>query len=86
MATKNDLKGWVVQALTAQGGEAHIAAVAKHVWDNHEAELRASGELFYTWQYDLRWAANELRAEGHLQPKPKGDREPWRLPNTAARF
>lgn len=24
MATKNDLKGWVVQALTAQGGEAPI--------------------------------------------------------------
>jgi len=82
MTTKNDLKDWVVQALKAHGGEARIPVVAKHVWDNHEPELRASGELFYTWQYDIRWAANRLRDEGHLQPKPKGDRGPWRLPNT----
>ena len=79
MATKNDLKSWVIQALKEQGGSAPIPEVAKHIWDNHEAELRASGDLFYTWQYDMRWAADQLRAEYLLQPKPRGDRGPWRL-------
>ncbi len=79
MATKSDLKAWIVQALSAQGGRASIPAVAKHVWDNHEAELKASGDLFYTWQYDIRWAADQLRGEHKLQPKPRGDKGPWRL-------
>ena len=79
MATKNDLKSWVIQALKEQGGSARIPEVAKHIWDNHEAELRASGDLFYTWQYDMRWAADRLRAEYRLQPKPRGERGPWRL-------
>ena len=79
MANKNDLKSWVIQALMAQSGSAHIAQVAKHIWDHHDAELRASGDLFYTWQYDMRWAADQLRAENRLKPKPRGDRGPWRL-------
>jgi hypothetical protein len=79
MATKDDLKDWVIQALMAHRGEAPIIGVAKHIWDTHESELRASGDLFYSWQYDMRWAADQLRREGRLQPKPKGDRGPWRL-------
>lgn len=83
MATKNDLKAWVVEALKVSGGQATIPDVAKHIWDHHEADLRKSGELFYTWQYDMRWAANQLRAEHKLQPKPRGDNGPWRLAGTA---
>ncbi len=79
MATKGDLKSWVLQALNDHGGSATIVQVATHIWDNHEAELRASGDLFYTWQYYMRWAADELRAERRLRPKPRGDRGPWRL-------
>jgi hypothetical protein len=79
MAKRSDLKDWVVEALKANGGSATIPEVAKHIWENHEAELRASGELFYTWQYEARWAANQLRKEHKLQPKPRGDRGQWRL-------
>lgn len=79
MVTKDDLKEWIIEALKAQGGTAAIPLVAKHIWDKHEAELRASGDLFYTWQYDVRWAADQLREEGKLQPKPRGDKGPWRL-------
>ncbi|SDW39046.1 hypothetical protein SAMN05444006_10397 [Allgaiera indica] len=25
-----------------------------------------SGDLFYTWQYDMRWAAQNLRGAGKL--------------------
>lgn len=67
MPTKDDLKDWVVAALRAQGGSAHLLDIAKWLWDNHEQELRASGNLFYTWQYDMRWAATRLRHEGVLE-------------------
>ena len=79
MATRDDLKTWVLEALRFHGGQASIIDVAKHIWNNHEAELRTSGDLFYCWQYDMRWAANSLRSERQLQPKPKGDLGPWRL-------
>jgi len=35
-------------------GETSIVRIAKHIWDCHEADLRASGDLFFTWQYDMR--------------------------------
>ena len=79
MATKDDLKDWVIEALTAQEGSAHHVQVAKYIWQNHEADLIASGDLLYTWQYDMRWATDQLRRQGRLLPKPKGDRGPWRL-------
>jgi hypothetical protein len=77
---KDILKDWVVEALEASDGRAaHHVAVAKYIWANYQAELEASGDLFFAWQYDLRWAAGELRREGRLRPKPKGDKGPWRL-------
>jgi len=75
MAIKADLEDWVIQALHALDGEAHLVRVAEHIWTNHEADLRASGDLFYTWQYDMRWAAQNLQKAGKLQKLSKS----WRL-------
>ncbi len=66
MADKSDLKTWVVDALEATGGTSTIVEVARHIWDHHEQELRRSGDLFFTWQYDMRWAATALRKEGKM--------------------
>ena len=68
MATKHDLQDWIIEALTASGGAARLLDVSRYVWREHEAELRASGDLFYTWQYDLRWAATKLRHTSRLKP------------------
>ena len=68
MADKSDLATWVFEAVRALGGSASLVGVAKHIWDNHEAQLRASGPLFYTWQYDMRWAADSLRRSGRFKP------------------
>jgi hypothetical protein len=65
-ATKENLKAWVVEALRARGGRAHLVDVAKHIWKHHRTDLEDSGDLFYRWQYDMRWAANILRNEGVL--------------------
>lgn len=61
MIDREDLKDWVYEAVRENGGVASIVTVAKHIWIHHEAELRASGDLFYKWQYDMRWAAQRLR-------------------------
>ena len=66
MATKDDLKSWVLDAIREAGGASSPIDVAKHIWKHHEQDLRASGDLFYKWQYDMRWAATSLRKEGKL--------------------
>ncbi len=81
MATRRDLMDWVVDALRDNGGQASIVEIARHMWNHREDDLRGSGDLFFTWQYDMRWAADHLRREGRLRPKPKGDRGPWHLVN-----
>ncbi len=60
-ATKLSLKTWIVEALQEAGGALHHVRVAEHVWRHHKDELEQSGDLFFTWQYDLRWAAQTLR-------------------------
>ena len=75
MYTKADIQDWIVNALASHGGEAHLIQVAKHIWEHHEDDLRSSGDLFYTWQYDMRWSAQNLRDKGKLEKLSKS----WRL-------
>ena len=67
MLNKSELKKWVKDALRQHGGTASLLDVAKHIWTNHESDLRASGDLFYTWQYDMRWACTDLRKDGDVE-------------------
>ena len=68
MTSREVLKGWVVEALRRHGGEAHLLSVAKDVWLHHEPELRGAGDLFYSWQYDIRRACTALRTSGVIEP------------------
>jgi hypothetical protein len=79
MSNKQDLMSWVVEALEELGGSGSVVQVSQVVWRRHEADLRISGELFYTWQYDIRWAATKLREAGHIRPVPPRSRGPWQL-------
>ena len=69
MAERDDLRTWVLEGIRAHGGSATPIEVAEYIWRNHEQDLRASGDLFYKWQYDMRWAAQTLRDEGILAAK-----------------
>jgi hypothetical protein len=71
VVTKNDLKAWVLDALIALGGSGRIAQIARHIWQHHEKELQASGDLFFTWQYAMRWAGQELQKERKLSKAGK---------------
>lgn len=77
MVTREKLKIWVLDALKANGGTARVPDIAKHIWDNHEAELRKSGDFFYTWQYAMRWAGQILQKEGKLNKN--GPSRQWML-------
>ena len=77
MTTKDDLKVWILEALHRFGGKAWLIDVAEFVWDNHEAELKQNRNLFFRWQYVMRWAATELRKEGLMKDNKRT--EPWEL-------
>lgn len=79
MASKSDLVDWVRAALQAAGGSASLLLVAQYIWKHHEDDLRESGNLFYTWQYDMRWAATELRRRGVMVAAEDDRRGKWTL-------
>lgn len=68
MVARESMKLWIIECLRERGGSAWPREVSKYVWDRYEAELRDSGDMLYTWQYDIRWAAQQLRNGGTLKP------------------
>jgi hypothetical protein len=62
MATKQDLDRWFVEARKAANDGSWVE-VCKYVWEHHADELKRSGDLFYTRQYDIRWAAQRVRRQ-----------------------
>lgn len=79
MANKAGLKSWIVDALNEAGGVASLIKVAQYIWREHEQDLRQSEDLFFTWQYDMRWAAMELRKDGVLADADSQPRGVWAL-------
>lgn len=79
MSNREDLKLWVVDALRAHGGNATIVEICKHIWKHHESGLKSSGDLFYTWQYDMRWAGQALRDNGTLRTVRSNRSRLWKL-------
>lgn len=79
MATKSDRQKWVEEALRANKGSAYIVDVARSIWSEHEADLKVSGDLFFTWQYDMRWAANQLRRNEIMVSVDDSPRGVWQL-------
>jgi hypothetical protein len=74
-----DFPDLVSQSLRRLGGSAAIVAIARDIWQNHEDELKASGDVFYTWQYDMRWAAQRLSKSHKLVYDRVNNVQHWRL-------
>ena len=79
MLTRLELADYVYDALKSQGGKASILQISKHVWKNHRTEIENSGDMFFTWQYDMRWAGQHLRDSGKLMPADKNPRGVWEI-------
>ena len=76
---KTELPDLLLQCLTTLGGEADIVTLCKYFWEHYEAELQKSGDLLYTWQYDIRWAATELRKSGVMLDAKESPKGIWQL-------
>ena len=79
VAKKEDLQDWIKDGIRQLGGRATVDQVAKYIWDHHERDLKSAGKLLYTWQYDMRWAANILRRKGILKAAEVSPRGIWEL-------
>ena len=79
MSDKHVLQDWVREALLALGGRAKLVDVAKEIWSQHEDDLKNSRDLFYTWQYDMRWSATALRRAGIMKPTQLSQEGVWEL-------
>jgi hypothetical protein len=77
--TREQLPQIIEQSLRRLGGTAPLVEVAKDIWVHHEPELKASGNLFYTWQYEMRWAAQKLRESHKLAYSKKDRKQVWEL-------
>jgi hypothetical protein len=80
MVDRDDLKPWIIEALSELGGSAKLLNVVKKVWEKHKSELEASGDLFFTWQYDIRWAATALRKRKEMKAAEVSPHGIWELP------
>jgi len=73
------LANWIEEALKDLGGIGTVLAVNKHIWQHHQQELEASGDFFFKWQYEVRWAAHKLKEQGRLRLSARGKRGLWEL-------
>ncbi len=83
MLSKADLSEFLIEALRANGGSATIATICKYVWQRHKSALKNSEDLFYTWQYDIRWAATNLRKAGVMKSVKSSKPGKWELAQTS---
>ena len=79
MVTKEDLRTWLVECLRLHGGNATIVDLCKCIWERHHQDLVDAGDLFYTWQYDVRWVATQLRKVGVLREVESSPKGVWEL-------
>lgn len=77
--TRQDLPEKLEKVLISIGGKGTIVEICKTFWSEYETELRRSGDLFYTWQYDIRWAATELRKNKKMKPSELSEKGVWEL-------
>ena len=79
MTYRDRLQLWVREAVGKLGGAAEVNQVAKQIWLDHENDLKQAGDHFFSWQYDIRWAAQELRRKGTMGLYKKGAKSVWTL-------
>lgn len=79
MLYRERLQLWVREALGRLGGEGSVNDVAREIWLKHENDLKECGQHFYSWQYDMRWAAQRLREVNQLGLRKEGSKSIWTL-------
>jgi hypothetical protein len=79
MKARHELTDWLIRALRELGGKGTNLDIARQIWKTRSKELQASGDLFYEWQYELRWSATLLNSKGKIKPADKSKETLWVL-------
>ena len=77
--TRKDMPLLVRICLEELGGKGTLVDVCRVLWAHYEDELKASGDVLYTWQYDIRWAATDLRKSGIMKDASDCPKGVWAL-------
>ena len=59
-------------------GNGYILDISKKFWIKYKDNITPNNNLFYTWQYDIRWAATELR-KNNIMVRPDLEKGLWTL-------
>lgn len=65
---RKDLPDLLYKTIASLGRKAPMMSVFREFWKLYACNLDPSEDMFYTWNYDLRWAATELRKKGKMKP------------------
>ncbi len=73
---RNDLPDLLYSTIKDLGGKASMMDIFRKFWEDYASKIPHNEDMFYTWNYDIRWAATKLRKEGRMKPatskeKPK---------------
>jgi len=66
MATRDNLSGGFSMPC-ANTAAAAAWGISEYVWERHRSEIQTSGDLLYTWQFEIRRVAVELIAAGKIR-------------------
>ena len=78
--SKKDLQNIVKETLIILNGKSNITEISKYIWKKYNYKLLMSGDIFYTWQYDIRWSGIVLKKLGIMKKDSK--RGIWELSDT----
>lgn len=76
---KTDLPDLLYLTIQKLGGSANMMTIFKEFWKNYGNQLSPKDDLFYTWNYDIRWAATELRKTKRMKPTINSDKGVWEI-------
>lgn len=65
---RTDLPNILYQIIEELGGRAKMMDIFKSFWAKYKNVLNENDDIFYTWNYDIRWAATQLRKEKRMKP------------------
>ena len=66
--TRKDLPEILYELIKELGGKAKMMEIFKVFWQKYKNQLNETEDLFYTWNYDIRWAATQLRKQKRMKP------------------
>ncbi len=76
---KEELPDYLFKTIEYMGGKGNIVEICRCFWSLYEGDIKPSEDLFYTWQYDIRWAATELRKTNRMKGVDISPRGIWEI-------